>query len=151
MIICQTTKINHSKKSLPTLLQSERLDLSSKNISNTEYIGLFSHLSSLEELKFDNNKMTRIYKNTFSDLQQLQKISISWNKELSTIDPEAFQQNQNLSNIKISNNTKLYHLYYDVFKKLTNLSEVDLSQNILNTIPPKIFKARDGDKISFID
>ena len=89
--------------------------------------------------------MTRIYKNTFSDLQQLQKISISWNEELRTIDPEAFQQNQNLSNIKISHNTKLYHLYYDTFKNLRNLSEIDLSQNILHTIPPKIFKARDGE------
>ena len=126
-----------SKYSFLELKDLSSLDLSGLNLSDIPD-GLFNPLTNLQELKLDHNKLEWISENTFTNLRQLQILSISWNDNLREFDSKAFEQNNYLSKIEITHNKVLSTLPKELFSNLPNLSYLDLSHNNLShlELPP---------------
>ncbi|KAF7202336.1 platelet glycoprotein V [Nothobranchius furzeri] len=85
----------------------------SSNVLSSLPDGVFSPLTSLEEIYLDGNQLTMIAPDTFKGLRSLLILDL--------------------------NNNKLSNLSFNIFDGLTNLSFLNLGRNQIKTLPPTIF------------
>ncbi|XP_037641913.1 toll-like receptor 21 [Sebastes umbrosus] len=89
----------------------------------------FVNLSSLQDLRIDQNHLRRIDQFAFQTLTRLQSLNMSVNN-ISELNPSVFEDLHNLTFLSLKNNT-LSKLPEGIFSTLLNLDTLIMSQNFL--------------------
>jgi Leucine-rich repeat (LRR) protein len=110
---------------------------------------LFSNLTQLQYLSLFNNKLTHLDKDTFKYNTQLQYLYLSNNK-LTHLDKDLFKYNTQLQYLYLSNN-KLTSLDKELFSGLTQLQKLYLWNNNLTQLDKNLFKNNTQLQDLFID
>ncbi|XP_030051699.1 follicle-stimulating hormone receptor isoform X1 [Microcaecilia unicolor] len=87
------------------------------------------------ELRFMLTKVTVIPTGVFSGLDVLQKIEITQNDALQTIEANAFSNLSTLNEIKIEKANSLVYIHPDAFQDLPNLRYLSISNTGISVVP----------------
>ncbi len=99
----------------------------------------FSGTNNLQYLYLDNNDLTSVKSNFFSDMTALRTLSLAHNR-LSEIEDESFSRLVHLLTLDLKNN-QLTEVRENTFAGLTRLKTLNLSDNRLTSIQPGSFAA----------
>lgn len=97
----------------------------------------FSDLTSLVNLTLASNSIHTIYLDSFNKLKKLKHVDLSSNR-LEYIDNRIFEENTNLETLDLSGN-KFMTLQDQPFIKSSSLQLLNLKKTLINHIYPKIF------------
>lgn len=90
---------------------------------------IFANLSSLRDLRLDQNQVKMIDQSAFQDLHHLRSLNLSAN-HITVLNPSLFKDLHNLTFLSLSNN-KLKQLPEDIFSATLNLNILIIRQNRL--------------------
>ncbi|RWS31621.1 Leucine-rich repeat neuronal protein 2-like protein [Leptotrombidium deliense] len=106
-------------------------------------------VSSLQVLQIGQNPFEKINSKAFSSLKSLKSLDVSRCSLLTRIDPFAFVNIDQLQRLELSYNPNLKFLDADVFNFLTNLRYLSLRGNALSTLDPKFESI--GNQVDILD
>ncbi|XP_061573169.1 toll-like receptor 21 [Cololabis saira] len=109
----------------------------------------FAHLSNLQNLRMDQNKLRVIDEQAFQNLHDLQSLNLSFNN-LSELRPLLFEDLHNLTFLSLENNT-LKELPEGIFSSLLNLSKLLLKDNLLKDFSGITKSVSHLDKLMVLD
>ena len=107
------------------------IDLSWKNIGSIE-AGLFQNFNKLEKLILRNNKIIRIYQNTFKGLSKLKYLDLGFNR-LTDLQPDNFVGLDSLETIFLNNNS-INAINTNTFNNMLNIVNYDFSGNPISQL-----------------
>ncbi|XP_036355613.1 slit homolog 1 protein-like isoform X2 [Octopus sinensis] len=136
-----TTRINCARRNLLSIPQPiptnvEYLYLSENNISTIKE-GAFTGLSHLKELSLSYNYISRIEKEMFQGLHNLERLDL-YENNISTIKEGTFTGLSNLKELSLDSN-KISRIEKEMFQGLHNLEKLDLRWNNISTIKEGLF------------
>ena len=106
--------------------KEEEIDLSSLNIGSVE-ANLFSKFNCLKKVTLKNNKLLRLFQNTFIGCSCLLNIDMSFNR-LSQLQQGDFDGALNLQSIHLNNNL-IEHIDFNTFLNLPHVVEYNFDKN----------------------
>lgn len=116
--------------------------LYSLNLSNNKLTKLdkdiFKPLENLEKLWLQDNYLSYLKANTFEKLANLKELNLNGN-ELSEIDPDAFSSLNQLENLDLGRN-EIKYIDTKWFESLSNLQELSLNHNKLTSVHEDTFR-----------
>ena len=107
------------------------LDLSWKNIGSMD-AGLFQNFNKLEKLILRNNKIIRLYQNTFRGLTKLKYLDLGYNR-LTDLQPDNFVGLDALQTLYLNNNS-INSINSNTFNALVNIINYDFTGNPITQI-----------------
>ena len=107
------------------------IDLSWKNIGSIE-AGLFQNFNKLEKLILRNNKIIRIYQNTFKGLSKLKYLDLGFNR-LTDLQPDNFVGLDSLETIFLNNNS-INAINSNTFNTMVDIVNYDFSGNPISQL-----------------
>lgn len=87
----------------------------------------FSNLVSLKQLVLTDNKLTKVYKKTFRDLNQLEILELGSNR-ITDIENYSFETNTSLAHLNLRNN-KITSICKKTFKGITSVEGILLDSD----------------------
>ena len=102
----------------------------------------------LAQLALDNNRISKIYEHSFSNLTGLYLLHLQRNR-ISSIEPKSFDNNKKLVLVVLAYN-KIRNLDANLFHSLRNLTQLDLGHNNINHLDKDMFKYQHRLKALFL-
>ena len=139
----RSTKINLDNNSFdnidefyPDLKDLEILSHGMTSISSRS----LQYFSSLESIKIQQTSIQSLPEFLLSNLTNLRRISLFWNRKLTYLPPKMFERNIRLEKIFINKHPRLHDIPGRLFDGLEDLIDLDLGSNAFSEIPTDLFR-----------
>jgi Leucine-rich repeat (LRR) protein len=110
----------------------QEVDLSNLNIGSIESNFLCSNFKNLKKLTLKNNKILRLYPNTFRECKQLVFLDLSYNR-LTQLSKGDFDGAENLQTLYVNNNI-IEHINADTFFNLIHIKTYSFASNPVSNL-----------------
>ena len=98
------------------------------------------YLSSLESIKIQQTSIRSLPESLLSNLTNLRRISLFWNRKLTYLPEKMFERNIRLEKIFINKHPRLQDIPERLFNGLEDLMDLDLGSNAFSEIPTELFR-----------
>ena len=123
-------------ESYPDLKDLEILSQGMMSISSRS----LQYFSSLEGIKIQQTSIRSLPEFLLSNLTNLRRISLFWNRKLTYLPKEMFERNIRLEKIFINKHPRLHDIPGRLFNGLEDLIDLDLGSNAFSEIPTELFR-----------
>ena len=142
IVKARNTKINLDDNSFDNIDEFypglKDLDILSQGMTSISSRSL-QYFSSLESIKIQQTSIRSLPEFLLSNLTNLRRISLFWNRKLTYLPPKMFERNIRLEKIFINKHPRLHDIPGRLFNGLEDLIDLDLGSNAFSEIPTELF------------